>query len=204
MSERGRPRVALTVDAEHRDHPGDETTPGELVALLARERVRATFFVQGAWAQANPRLARRIAGDGHLVGSHSHWHAPMVLLTDEGIERDLRRAADAIGEAAGIDPRPWFRCPYGDGGDDTRVNAALERLGYRHHGWDVDPRDWHPQATPRGVASAVLDGVAQHGDGAVVLLHSWPSATVRALPDVIAGLRGQGADLVRLDEVVEP
>jgi peptidoglycan/xylan/chitin deacetylase (PgdA/CDA1 family) len=196
--------VALTIDAEHGDHPTRPEAAGELVELLARERVRATFFVQGAWAQANPRLARRMAGDGHLVGSHSHWHAPISLLTDDGIERDLERAADALGEAAGVDPRPWFRCPYGDGSDDPRVTAILERMGYRHRGWDVDPRDWHPEATPDGVAAGVLDGVQVHGDGAVVLLHVWPAATVAALPAVIAGLRDRGSQLVGLDEVVEP
>jgi peptidoglycan/xylan/chitin deacetylase (PgdA/CDA1 family) len=197
-------RVALTIDAEHSDHPTRPEAARELVELLARERVRATFFVQGAWAQANPGLAGRIAADGHLVGSHSHWHAPISLLTDEGIERDLERAAEALDEAAGVDPRPWFRCPYGDGGEDPRVTAILDRMGYRHRGWDIDPRDWHPESTPEGVAQGVLGGVDTRGDGAVVLLHVWPSATVGALPAVIAGLRDRGAELVGLDEVVEP
>ena len=203
MSEPRR-RVALTIDAEHGDHPTRPEAPWELVELLAHEHVRATFFVQGAWAQANPRLARRIAADGHLVGSHSHWHAPISLLTDEGIERDLERAAEALGKAAGVDPRPWFRCPYGDGGDDPRVTAILERMGYRHRGWDVDPQDWHPGSTPDHVAAGVLEGVDAHGDGAVVLLHVWPASTADALPAVIAGLRERGAELVGLDEVVEP
>jgi peptidoglycan-N-acetylglucosamine deacetylase len=197
-------RVALTVDAEHRDHPSWEGAQSELVSLLRREQVRATFFLQGAWAQAHPRLARRIAADGHLVGNHSHWHAPLRLLTDQGIERDVTDAEEAIRRTTGAEPRPWFRCPYGDGGDDPRVTGILARLGYRHRGWDVDPRDWSPHTTAEGLMEAVLEGLRRHGDGSVVLLHAWPAVTVQALPAVIAGLRDRGSRLVGLDEVCEP
>ena len=204
MSEPVAPRVALTFDAEHADHPTRAGAPRELVAALRAAGVAATFFVQGAWAQAFPRLARRIAADGHLIGSHSHWHAPLDLLTDAGIARDLEEAEDAIRAATRADPRPWFRCPYGAGADDERVAAALRRGGYRHRHWDVDPEDWRPGRTPAEVAADVMAGAAAHGDGAVVLLHVWPAVTAEALPGIVSGLRGAGARLVRLDEVAAP
>jgi peptidoglycan-N-acetylglucosamine deacetylase len=204
VSDAAAPRVALTFDAEHGDHPTRAAAPGELVGALRRAAVAATFFVQGAWAQAFPRLARRIAADGHLIGSHSHWHAPLDLLTDDGIARDLAEAEDAIRAATGADPRPWFRCPYGAGADDGRVADALERGGYRHRHWDVDPNDWRPGRTAAEVTKDVLAGAAAHGDGAVVLLHVWPAVTAAALPGIVDGLRGAGARLVRLDEVTAP
>jgi peptidoglycan-N-acetylmuramic acid deacetylase len=163
--------------------------------------VRATFFVQGRWATAYPHCARRIAAEGHLVGNHSHHHAPMSILTDAGIERDLREAEEAIAEHAGVDPQPWFRCPFGDGHDDPRVLAALERAGYRNHHWDVEPDDWRPERTPIDLERLVVDGALEHGDGAVVLLHSWPPATIAALPAIVDRLRAAGASLVGLDEV---
>jgi peptidoglycan/xylan/chitin deacetylase (PgdA/CDA1 family) len=195
------PRVALTFDTEHWSHPSTPDVQERILDVLEGAGVRATFFLQGRWATAYPACARRIAGCGHLVGNHSHHHAPMDLLTDAGIERDVRKAEAAIRDLAGVDPRPWFRCPFGYGHDDPRVLAALDRAGYRNHHWDVEPDDWRPERTPAEVERSVIDGALAHGDGAVVLLHSWPPATIAALPAILTGLRGAGAALVRLDEV---
>jgi peptidoglycan/xylan/chitin deacetylase (PgdA/CDA1 family) len=204
VSDRSEPRVALTFDAEHGDHPSRADAPDALVGALRGAGAPATFFLQGAWAQAFPERARRIADDGHLVGSHSHWHAPLDLLTDAGIAEDLGKAGRAIARTTGADPRPWFRCPYGAGADDPRVADALRRAGYRHRHWDVDPRDWQPGRTAEGVTADVVEGATRHGDGAVVLLHVWPAATAAAVPGIVDRLRAAGARLVRLDEVAEP
>ena len=195
------PRIALTFDTEHWSHPSTPDVQERILDVLDEAGVRATFFLQGRWATAYPGCARRIADAGHLVGNHSHHHAPMDILTDAGIERDVRAAERAIREVAGVDPRPWFRCPFGYGHDDARVLAALDRAGYRDHHWDVEPDDWRPERTPGDVERLVIDGALAHGDGAVVLLHSWPPATIAALPAILARLVGAGARLVRLDEV---
>ena len=195
------PRIALTFDTEHWSHPSSPDVQDRILDVLAGAGVRATFFVQGRWATAYPACARRIASEGHLVGNHSHHHAPMSALTDAGIARDLREAEEAISEHAGADPRPWFRCPFGDGHDDPRVLAAIERAGYRNHHWDVEPDDWHPERTSIDLERLVVEGALEHGDGAVVLLHSWPLATIAALPAIVGGLRAGGATLAGLDEV---
>src|SRR5690348_13936977 len=106
-------RVALTFDAEHPDRPHRPGVADEIIAQLAAERVRATFFLQGRWTEAHPATARRIARDGHLVGSHSYFHARMATLSAEGMRRDIGYAEHTIREIAGVDPRPWFRCPFG-------------------------------------------------------------------------------------------
>jgi peptidoglycan-N-acetylglucosamine deacetylase len=195
------PRIALTFDTEHWSHPSTADVQDRILDVLAAARVRATFFVQGRWATAYPGCANRIAAAGHLVGNHSHHHAPMVSLTDAGIESDVLKAQEAIVETTGVDPRPWFRCPFGYGHDDPRVLAALERAGYRNIHWDVEPDDWKPERTPADLERLVIDGALQHGDGAVVLLHSWPPATIAALPAILAGLADAGARPVGLDEV---
>jgi peptidoglycan-N-acetylglucosamine deacetylase len=195
-------RIALTIDTEHPDHPA---APGNLerqLEQLAERGARATFFVQGRWAASNPALARRIAADGHLIGNHSKSHAPMGMLTDEGIASSLREAEQMIEESSGVSPRPWFRCPYGDGANDARVLGAIERAGYRHVGWDIDTTDWEPGRTPADMIVTVLDGLRMHGDGAVVLMHSWPDVTAAVIGDLVDHLRQEGADLVGVDEVV--
>ena len=203
MKEPGR-RVALTFDAEHPDRPGASAgTVNRILATLRAAEAPATFFVQGRWSQAEPSSARRIADDGHLVGNHSHYHARMTLLSDAGIRADVEEAAAAVTEATGQPTQPWFRCPFGDGHDDPRVLDLLGDLGYRNVHWHVELEDWEPWRAAEDIARDAVDGVNRHGDGAVVLLHTWPDKTAEALPTIVEGLRAAGSDLVRLDELPE-
>jgi peptidoglycan-N-acetylglucosamine deacetylase len=192
-------RVALTFDAEHPDRRHRPGGMERVLETLAATGTTASFFVQGRWAEAYPSLARSIADGGHLVGNHSHYHARMPLLSRAGIAADVRAAERAILRATGQDPRPWFRCPFGAGTDDPGVLGLLEALGYRETRWDVDGRDWRSAATGRGVARAAADAALAHGDGAVILLHPWTTATGAALPTLIDDVRARGGSFVRLD-----
>jgi peptidoglycan-N-acetylglucosamine deacetylase len=194
-------RVALTFDAEHPDRPATAGNVERLLDALAAAEVRATFFVQGRWAEAYPATARRIAAAGHLVGSHSHYHARMPLLSPAGFDTDVLAADEAIREHAGVDPRPWFRLPFGAGGDDPALIRRIEALGYRECGWDVNPEDWQLDRTVAELVDLVVPGVRACGDGAVVLQHSWPDPTWAALPEIVGQLRGAGASFVGIDEI---
>ena len=195
-------RVALTFDAEHPDRPWCPPGNAErILDTLRDEGVRATFFVQGRWAQSHPRTARRIADEGHLVGHHSHYHARMPLLSDGGLDEDLADGQAAIASATGADPRPWFRCPFGAGHDDERVLARIAAAGYRDVHWDVELEDWEPHRTGDAIAVDCLDGVRTRGDGAVVLLHTWPGGTGEAVAPIVTGLRALGATFATLDEL---
>jgi peptidoglycan-N-acetylglucosamine deacetylase len=194
------PRVALTFDAEHPDRP--LCPPGVAEAILdvlAETATAASFFVQGRWGRSQPALARRIAEDGHMVGHHSQFHAPMPLLADDGIRADVVEGAQDILETTGCDPRPWFRCPFGAGHDDPRVLAVLSELGYRNVHWHVELDDWEPSRTARDIEQDAVDGVLAYGDGAVVLLHTWPSPTVDALPGMVKRLADAGWRFVTLE-----
>ena len=188
-------RVALTFDTEHPGRPCRGGVLDLILASLAGERAPATFFVQGRWARSSPDQARRIASAGHLIGNHSHHHARMDSLTEDGFRADVREAAAAIELVTGVDPRPWFRCPFGAGMDDPEVIRRLAELGYVHVGWDVDPRDWDEGNDAEPVTERVLEGICGLDDS-VVLLHSWPDATGNALPRILSGLAAEGAELV--------
>jgi peptidoglycan/xylan/chitin deacetylase (PgdA/CDA1 family) len=203
---RGAPfRVALTFDAEHPDRPADPGSEHRLFDELERLDTRATFFLQGRWVEAYPDRARRIAGAGHLVGSHGHYHARMPLLNQRGLDKDIADAEAVIVATTGIDPKPWFRCPFGAGGEDRRVLGRIEAAGYRQVGWDVEGEDWELGLTGSQLTDAVVSRVAARRaegmDSAIVLLHTWPSPTAAAIDAIVGRLRGAGAELVALDEL---
>jgi peptidoglycan/xylan/chitin deacetylase (PgdA/CDA1 family) len=192
-------RVALTFDAEHPDRPHQVGGTERVLDALDTERVPASFFVQGRWAEAYPELARSIGERGHLIGNHSFYHARMPLLSATGLSSDVRAAERAIIATTGIDPRPWFRCPFGAGSDDPGVLAGINRLGYREVSWDVEGFDWRPSTRARGMARQMTQETIARGDGAVVLLHPWTRATERGLLPLIDGLREAGATFVQVD-----
>lgn len=193
--------VALTFDAEHPDRPGwGPDAPDRILGLLHEAGVLSTFFLQGRWAQAHPEVARKIADGGHVVGSHSHFHARMTLFDGAGLRRDIAESEAAIREAAASDPRPWFRCPWGDGGREDRVTEALTAAGYRHAGWDVLADDWEPSRSSRDVADTVIDGVRDMGGRAVVLLHTWPATVPAALEAILESLESV-ARFVTVEEI---
>ncbi len=195
-------RVALTFDAEHPDRPWcPPGTAERILDTLRDEAVRATIFVQGRWAEAYPATARRIADEGHLVGHHSHYHARMPLLLGGGLPDDIADGAAAIKAATGRDPRPWFRCPFGAGHDDPQVLGQLEAIGYRNVHWHVELEDWEPWRTGDAIAADGVAGARTHGDGAVVLLHTWPGGTGDAVGPLVVGLRDAGASFVTVDEL---
>jgi peptidoglycan/xylan/chitin deacetylase (PgdA/CDA1 family) len=191
-------RVALTFDAEHPDRPYEAGVTARILDALAASSVPAAFFLQGRWVEAEPALARRVAEDGHLVGNHSHHHARMTLLSRSGLRTDVLRAQRVILEATGVDPRPWFRCPFGAGAASRRVLDGLASLGYRDVSWDVDARDWAGYS-PKGLERRIARMTLEAGDRAIVLLHGWPPPTPAALPGAIRRLTDAGATFVRLD-----
>ena len=195
-------RVALTFDAEHPDRPsGRPDHAVRILDALAAAGARATFFVQGRWALAYPSLARRIAADRHLIGNHSQFHARITLFSDDGIRADVLEGQEAVLASTGVDPRPWFRCPFGDGHDDPRVLRILDDLGYRNVFWRVMVEDWEPHRTGAAMIEDVVAGVEAFGDGAVVLLHTWPEGTADAVPSILHALGERGARFVGVDEL---
>jgi peptidoglycan/xylan/chitin deacetylase (PgdA/CDA1 family) len=194
--------VALTFDAEHPDRPLCPPGNAERVLdTLAETDTRATFFVQGRWARSQPDIARRIADEGHMVAHHSQFHVRMTLLSDEGIRADVVEGARDIIETTGIDPKPWFRCPFGSGHDDRRVLALLSELGYRNVHWDVELDDWEPWRTGPDVERDAVESVLARGDETVLLLHTWPEPTAEALPGIVARLSDAGARFVTVEEL---
>jgi peptidoglycan-N-acetylglucosamine deacetylase len=187
----GERAVALTFD----DGPHPEGTPAVL-ELLARHRARAVFFLAGEQAERMPGLAAAIAAGGHEVGVHCHRHRNLLRLTPRQVSDDLARAAAAIAESTGKEPR-LYRPPFGV------LNAAAlltaRRRGWAPLLWTHWGRDWLPGADPAGIAASLTRDVRP---GDVLLLHdadhysapgSW-RRTLAALPRVLDELGQRGLE----------
>ncbi|GAA3018927.1 hypothetical protein GCM10020229_32690 [Kitasatospora albolonga] len=177
--------VALTFD----DGPGAAT--GQVLDLLSRYGVRATFCVTGRNAAAHPELIRRIRAEGHRLCDHSVDHPqPFAALPRQRMVEEIVDAKAMIVQAGGPGTQvPWFRAPGGAFTDENRSVAA--RNGLRPLGWSVDPRDWS-----RPGADTILSRV-QHDlrPGGVVLLHDGGgdrSQTVSALARLLPWLAANG------------
>ena len=195
------PRVALTFDAEHPDRPHHGEHAGWVLDELKRLGVRASIFLQGRWVEANPHLARRVADEGHVVGNHSFYHARMPLLSAGGFAEDIRAAEQVIRDVTGVDPKPWLRFPFGAGADEALLVDRLPALGYRHVGWDVEVYEWDPGCSTRDVVARTIEGVVARGDGAIVLLHTWPDHCAPALDEIVARLGADGWAFVGVDQL---
>ena len=187
------PAVALTFD----DGPWPRGTL-RVLAVLKRMHVEATFFMVGYLIERYPEIVQRVERAGMTIGTHSWDHpyrTPFVDLTPHRIQTEIERPADLLRRRFDIRPT-LFRAP-GGSYDPEVIRMALE-AGMRLVQWSVDPADYQGGAKPGGIASAVLRSVRP---GSIVLLHDGggdQSATIRALPRIIRGIRDMGLELVAI------
>lgn len=170
--------VALTFD----DGPSENTT--QLLDILAREGVIATFFLIGENVARHPELVRAIAEGGHAVENHTWSHPHLPTLHGTEIAREIEKADEVIC-AAGV-PRPQFiRPPFGE--FDRSVATAVRSQHKQAVMWSVDSEDWTLQHHDRTIERALALQT-----GGILLLHDFVSETIEAVPAIIAGLRNQG------------
>jgi len=198
-------QVALTFDMGGR--------VGDALAIadwLVDHDDHATIFMTGAMADnENTDAGRRVLGiiDAHpgllSLGNHSYTHRDFRTLTAATIRDELGRTEAAIAPYCSQDPRPFFRPP--NGGYDANVLAAVGAAGYRFTvTWDVDTIDWRPVANdpPGPTADQIVTKVLANAQGgSIVLMHLGGYETYEALPRIVAGLSGDGFDLVSLDQM---
>jgi len=188
---------ALTFD----DGPGYITE--DLLKLLDKHGVKATFFMLGSAVRAYPERARKAAKAGHLVGNHTYSHlfwpkAGKAPGHEAVLERELEKAADAIEKAAGV--RPWvLRMP--NGYDKPWVRAAAGRLGYTIVNWTYGS-DWVKMPEDR-MTAAYVKAVEP---GAILLMHDGggkvKEKNLRILEAILAEAKKKGLKPVRLDELL--
>jgi peptidoglycan/xylan/chitin deacetylase (PgdA/CDA1 family) len=160
--------VALTFD----DGPS-EGTP-QILEILARYRVAATFFQCGANAGRLPEIARAVHEAGHAIGNHSHTHPLFCFRSADFMEGEMRRAQEAIEKHTGARPE-WFRAPFGVRWPG--LERAQRRLNLRGVMWTAIGYDWNRRAD-----EVVRRMTARVSNGAIFCLHD--GRELRAKPDI--------------------
>jgi peptidoglycan/xylan/chitin deacetylase (PgdA/CDA1 family) len=186
----GHREVALTFD----DGPSPYTS--QVLDVLRRYDVPATFFVIGVSVAANADALKRAAHEGHSVQNHTWGHSVLARLSDSAISAELSRASAAIAAATGRSPT-CYRPPEGVTSD--RVRAVARSVGLDDEVlWNVDPSDYRRPSSST-IAARVI--AAANGGGVLPVLHDGGgnrANTVAALPTIIEALIGRGYRFVRL------
>lgn len=193
--------VALTFD----DGPDPEFTKQVLDVLLKHD-VQATFFTVGSQMIGQEELVRRIAGDDHLMGAHTFFHTKLDEAGDAWLTTELNLQSRVFASMVGAKP-VLFRAPYVRGpgpinGDVAGQMKLVDELGYVITGSDIVPPDWDLK-DEHEITNFVADAL-EEGVGNVILLHDGGgdrNATVAALPYIIERLRRDGYEFVDLAEL---
>lgn len=184
-------QVALSFD----DGP-DPTWTQQILDVLDRYQVPATFFVLGSSAERWPGLVSEMARRGHSVQNHTWGHPYLTQLSDEAILGQLSGTSDVIERILGARPA-CYRAPYGD--VNARVDALAASLGMTQVSWNVAPPDYL-SPPPQSIIDNVMGRASVlPGEGLVVVLHDGGgnrAATLAALPGMIESLAAAGYSFV--------
>ncbi len=191
-------QLALTYD----DGPNDPYTL-QLLDVLAKHQVKATFFVIGSFVEQRPDIVRRIIGEGHEVGNHTFTHPVLSLCDGDNVKAELSRCDQAL-KGVGVAEAKLFRPPFGARRPATlRVARAM---GYIPVMWSVTCYDWKATSADRVEAHAVK----RIRGGDVILLHDGGhkrmgtdrSHTVEATDRIIRRYQDRGFEFVTVGEMM--
>jgi peptidoglycan/xylan/chitin deacetylase (PgdA/CDA1 family) len=186
--------VVLTLD----DGPWPPTTP-KVLALLAQECVRATFFLIGKPTSEHPELARRIAAAGHTIGHHTWTHFSLMRMSQANAFDEIDHGISALemalhGVATTTPSTPFFRFP---GFETTEATLdLLQSRGIVVFGADLWAGDWD-KMTPKRELKLLIDRLRVARKG-IILLHDPKAQTVAMLPAFLRYLRDNDYHVVHL------
>lgn len=198
-------QTAKTMVLSFDDGP-DETYTPQILSILEREHVPASFFVVGINAERNLPLLQRMAKAGYEIGNHTTLHPDLTKVSPRRLFFELntcRRLIESITGRSTI----LFRPPYNadsepDKPDELRPIALAEQQHYYTIGESIDPLDWQVGVTPQQILQRIRQ---QQNLGNIILLHDAGgdrSATVAALPGIIHYYKQHGYRFVTIGQLL--
>ncbi|WP_327308590.1 polysaccharide deacetylase family protein [Streptomyces sp. NBC_01298] len=184
--------VALTFDG------GPSAPTPRLLDFLKREKIRATFFLQGkGHTDTYPDTVRRMAAEGHEIANHTWSHEDLTGLAPDAIRAEIEPVQRDIEKATGR--APTLMRPPG-GATDDKVSKVMKELGLAQVLWSVTAKDYATTDTAL-IVRRVLDRTERDG---IILLHERYAGTIPAVPAIVRELHDRGYTFVTVSELLSP
>lgn len=199
---RGDNTIYLTFD----DGPSENTE--QILSILRKYDIKATFFCCGAKTEEDKRLLKKISDEGHKIGIHSVSHDYNAIYANvEDFLEDFNETSSEIEDATGIKP-DIYRFPGGSVNNYNRniymqLISEITRRGYVYYDWDICAEDASNSATWTSIYNNVVKNSGDSGSH-IVLMHDSKYKTVTALEDIIIALKNKGYSFQKLKNNVLP
>jgi chitin deacetylase len=190
---KGEKVIALTFD----DGPWAEST-AQILDILKKNNIKATFFVVGQMLKTYPELGKRIAFEGHVLGNHT-WHHWYHYFNPQAAAFEIDNTSNLIYQTTGV-KTTLFRPPGGIMHNGVADYARNKK--YAIVMWSADSVDYSRPGVPRLIRNVTK----QSKPGGIVLMHDGGgnrSDTVEALPQIISHFRKQGYRFVTIPELLQ-
>jgi peptidoglycan/xylan/chitin deacetylase (PgdA/CDA1 family) len=172
--------VALTFD----DGPTDTTE--QILAILQKENVQATFFLIGKNIDGKEHVVRRMYAEGHAIGNHSFNHGfNFDWQSAASMAKEIQQTNKAI-EAITHANTTIFRPPYGV--TNPNVARAVKRCAVQSIGWNIRSMD----TIAKSEEELLQNILKQLKPNAIILLHDRCPITLKILPRLICEIKKQG------------
>ncbi|WP_423408994.1 polysaccharide deacetylase family protein [Heyndrickxia sp. MSNUG] len=184
--------IALTFD------DGPTKNVDQLLPLLDKYKVKATFFLIGKDIEKHPEEAEKLVEAGHQIGNHTYSHERMVLKSPSFIQEEIEKT-DALIRKAGYKGEIDFRPPYG------KKLIGLPYYLVKHNRetimWTLEPETYYANAEDK--VKNVLDNIKP---GSIILLHPMydqTDGTIQVIEEILQELTKEGYAFVTVDELQE-
>lgn len=167
----------------------------DILNILDKYNVKATFFLVGSWIDDNGKMVKKIHENGHEIGNHSNTHADTKELSKKDIVEEINTTASKIYKLTG-ERTNLYRPPFGEVDDKTM--EVCTSLGYKVIKWNVDSLDWK-EIGPYYVREKV---VRNSLPGSIVLFHSNINDIKYYLEDIITDLKNKDYEIVPISELI--
>lgn len=168
----------------------------EILDVLKKEKVPATFFVTGHYVETEPELVKRMVDEGHIIGNHSYHHPDFTIVSKESMIEELKSLEKAVTDITDQKEIKYMRPPRGMFNERTLQWA--NELGLIHIFWSLTFHDWNT-SNQKGWQYAYNQIMEQIHPGAIILLHAVSSDNAEALEKVIQDLKKEGYEFKSLD-----